>query len=260
MQALKKSYASATLSVLLLVGLALCVRPLVAQLASSQQTSSTSSWMTEKWTGDDRPYAAARENIDREFSRGGITVVYLNGLEVAWNQDEHNPLKLFRWAYARYRAQGLHPAIPFTTIPDYGAFNGVASPHTYEYTRVRFLIEICNERRRELMAVGRRLLAHSPNDFDVEYGLTFCFGESMSVEEKQAALTYADHLVQKYPNKPSAYSVKGGVYFSYWIDHRDKQDARDAIQWYQQYLKLAPVNYEWRKRAESIITLLQSRL
>lgn len=216
--------------------------------------------MTEKWTGNEKLYAAARENIDSDFSRGRITVAYLSNLEATWNQDEHNPLTLFRWAYARFKAQGLHPAIPFTTMPAEGAFNEVPSPHTYEYARVRFLIETSLSRHRELMAVGKRLLAHNSNDFDVEYCLTYCFGESMSAEEKQAALAYADHLIQKYPNKPSVSAVKGGVYFSYWIDHRNKQDARDAIKWYQQYLRLAPVNYEWRKEAASTITLLQSRV
>jgi hypothetical protein len=256
----KKLTISATLSVLLLVGLAVCVRPLIAQLALSQRTSSPSSWMTEKWIGDDKPFAAARENIDSDFSHGRITVPYLSKLEAAWNQDERDPLKLFRWAYARYKAQSSHPALPPTPIPAEGDFNEVPSPHTYEYTRVRFLSEISLSRHRELMAVGKRMLAHNPNDFDVEYGLSYCFGESMSAEEKQAALAYADHLIQKYPNKPSVYTVKGGVYFSYWIDHRDKQDARDAIYWYQQYLRLAPANDEWRKQAESTVTLLQSRL
>ena len=110
------------------------------------------------------------------------------------------------------------------------------------------------------MIVGKRLLAHNANDFDVDYCLANCFGENLSAEEKQAALTHADHLISKYPDKPSAYAVKGGVYFSYWIDHRNKQDAMDAIKWYQQYLQRAPANYEWRKEAKSTITLLQSHL
>lgn len=261
MQNPTKPAVLAALAVLLLAGLAVCERPLVAQLASpQQQTSSATSWMTEKWTGDETHYAAARENINRDFSRGGITVAYLKGLETAWNQDEQDPLKLFRWAYARYKAQGLHPPIPFTTVPAYGAFNEVPSPHTYEYARVRFLIETSLSRPRELMAIGKRLLARNPDDFDVEFALSRCFGETMSAEEKQSALAYADHLINKYPNKSSVYAVKAGVYFSYWIDHRNKQDARDAIQWYQKYLKVAPTNYEWRKRAEGIVTLLQSRL
>lgn len=260
MQSQIKPFILASLSVLL-VGLAVCGRPLIAQFASPQQrTTSTSSWITEKWTGDERPYAAARENINNDFSHGGITVAYLKGLETAWAKNERDPLTLFRWAYARYRAQGLHPAIPFTTMPDYGAFDEAPSPHAYEYARARFLTETSLSRHRELMPLGKRLLARNPDDFDVEYAYATCFGETMSAEEKQAALAYSDNLIEKYPKKPSVYAVKGGVYFSYWIDHRNKQDARDAIQWYQQYLRLAPANYEWRKEASSTITLLQSRL
>lgn len=261
MQNPTKSAILASLTVLLLTGLAVCGRPLIAQLASPrQQTSSTTSWMTERWTGDETKYVGAREDINRHFSHGGITVAYLNGLETAWNQDEQNPLKLFRWAHARYRAQGLHPPLPFTAMPAEGAFNEVPSPHTYEYARTRFLMRTSLSRPRELMAIGRRLLARNPNDFDVEFALYRCFGETMSAAGKQSALAYADHLINKYPDKPSVYAVKADVYFSYWIDHRNKQDARDAIKWYQQYLRLAPANYEWRKQAESTIALLQSRL
>jgi hypothetical protein len=245
---------------LLLVGLTQRVRPLIAQLALPQLTSSPSSWVTEKWNGNEKPYAAARESVDNDFSSGRITVSYLSDLKATWSQDERDPLKLFRWAYARYKAQGVHPAIPPTPIPAEGDFNEVPSPHTYEYARVRFLSEISLRRRRELMGVGKRLLARNPNDFDVEFALSRCFGESLSAEEKQSALTYSDHLISKYPDKPSVYTVKADVYFGYWIDHRNKQDARDAIYWYQQYLQRAPANYEWRAQAQKNITLLQSRI
>ena len=257
MQLRNKNLVPAAVLGLLLACLAVCLKPLAAQITIplKRQATATASWMTEKWTGDDAPYIAARENIERDFSRGGITVAYLRDLEQASTKNERAPLPLFRWACARYKSQSLHPALPPMPMPAEGNFNEVPSPHTYEYARVRFLSETSIHGRRELMAVGRRLLAHNPNDFDVEYGLTDCFGESMSAEEKQAALVYADHLIQKYPNKPSVYTVKGGVYFSYWVDHRDKQDAREAIRWYQQYLRLAPANYEWRKQAESTISL-----
>lgn len=247
---------------LLLVGLTQRVRPLIAQLASvpRQELQTATSWTTEKWSGDDKPYTAARRNVDEAFSDGSITVSYLNGLEAASEKDEHDPLKLYRWSYARYKAQSLHPAIHFTTMPDYGAFDEVPSPHAYEYARVRFLIQTRFGDHPELMGVGKRLLAHEPNDFDVEYALASCFSQYMKATEKEAALEYSSHLIDKYPNKPSVYTVKAGVYFSYWIDHRNKQDARDAIRWYQQYLQRAPASDEWRAHAQKIIVLLQSRL
>ena len=256
-----KRAALTVLSLSLLSFFAVYAQPLIAQLAmSQQQTSSNTSWLTEKWTGNEKPYATARENIDNDFSHGRITVAYLSNLEEAWNQNEHDPLTLFRWSYARYVSQNLNPALPFTTVPSYGAFDEVTSPHTYQYTRVRFLTEVMIGSHPELMAAGQRLLDRNPNDFDVEYGLTACFPQYMSANDKDTALAYATHLINKYPNKPSVYSVKGGIYFGYWIDHRDKGDARNAIKWYQQYLRLAPANYVWRKQAKSIIALLQSRI
>lgn len=260
MQTGRKLCAFVLLLASLFAGIAAWTRPAIFQIASPRHQSVSASWTTEKWTGNEKPYVAARESIDADFSHGKVTVDYLSGLEAAVNRSEHDPLRLFRWAYARYKAQSLHPTLPFTPVPGWGAFDEISSPHTYQYARTRFLAEIMLGNRPDLMSLGKRLLAHNPNDFDVEYGLMACFHQNLSDNEKQAALTYADQLIQKYPTKPSVYAVKGGVYLSYWIDHRNKQDAVDAIKWYQRYLKLAPADYEWRKHAESTIALLQSRI
>ena len=263
MQTKNRTASSTVVLTPLLVGIALYwAKPLIVLLASlpMPQSSSTASWDTEKWTSNDIQYTSARENIDSDFLRGRITKAYLEDLNAVWTKDEHDSLKLFRWAYARHRARSLHPALPFTAFPGGGAFTEAPASHSYQYTRIRFLTETDFGQHRELKALGRRLLAHTLNDFDVEYALISCFGEYLSADEKIAAISYADRLIQKYPTKPSVYGAKGGIYFSYWMDHRNKQDARDAIKCYQDYLRLAPANHEWRKEAKSTIALLQSRL
>ncbi len=247
--------------IILLPGAPLLPSILAAQSAPViQHIPVDATWGTETWSDNNKSYIAARKVIDNDFSHDRVTLTYLSDLEASWERNESDPLRVFRWAYAHHRARGLHPPLLLNIFFPDSFFNQAPAPHSYQYTRVRFLSKMDFGRYRELMPVGQRLLKKDPNDFDVEYAYANCFGESLSPEQKIAALAYADQLIQKYPAKPSVYAVKGGVYLSYWIDHRNRQDAVKAIKWYQQYLKLAPANYEWRKHAESTIALLQSHM
>lgn len=239
---------------------AFCVQPIIAQF--ERQTKPTKptfiSWATKDWSGDDEQYVRVRDEVDSDFTDGKVTSAYLSDLETKWKQNKTDPLILFRWAYAHQRARDLHPPLEANILIPGDLFNAAPAPHSYQYTRIRFLAETNFGSHRELLALGKRLLSHEPNDFYVEYAVGNCFGEKLTPAAKQEALTYTDHMLQKYPTRPSVYALKGGTYFSYWIDHRNKQDARDAIKWYKIYLKKAPANYEWRTRAQGIITFLQT--
>ncbi len=247
--------------VLILAGSAVYMRPATTQAPlREQRLLPDTSWMTEKWNGDERPYIAIRDGINKDFLNGDLTVPYLSNLEQRWHKNEQSPFALFRWAYARYRSYAVRPHLPFTPLPGRGAFDEIASPHSYYYARIRFLTEASLGSHPELMEVGKRLLARNPNDFDVEYCFTNCFPQSMSASEKEAALAYSTHLIEKYPKKPDVYTTKAGIYFAYWIDHKSKQDAQDAILWYQRYLQIARPDDAWQPRAKGIISLLKSRV
>lgn len=225
----------------------------------SSQNRNTS-WTTAKWASNDAQFAAARANIDDDFAHNRITASYLARLEKKWTENQKDPKSVFSWAYTSYRAKSLHPPLSPNSLIGPGVFNAAPANQNYQYARVRFLNETIFGPHRKLKAVGDRLLAHTPNDFDVEYAYASCLGGSLSAQEKQDALAYVDKLIQKYPTKPSVYGVKGGIYLSYWVDHRNKQDAQDAIKWYQEYLRIAPANDGWRKQAQTIITVLQSHI
>ncbi len=247
-------------TIVLLFGAASFPQSLTAQsLPNVRRIPVDTSWGTADWSGNDKSYTAARKILDDDFSHGRVTSSYLFDLKGSWEKNEADPLRAFRYAYAHHRARSLHPPLLLDTFLPDNFFKQAPAPHSYQYTRIRFLTKMDIGSYRELMPIGKRLLEKDLNDFDVEYAYANCFGASLSPEDKTAALAYADQLIKKYPAKPSVYSVKGGVYFSYWIDHRNDQDARDAIKWYQEYLRLAPANYEWRKEAKSTIALLQAK-
>ncbi len=226
--------------------------------AQSSMSASQWAWTTELWTGDDQPYEQIRVDIDKAFAEERLTPA---SIEEYWTQREkqpNNPQMLFQWVYACNQAQQAHPPIHLKQFPGPGAFAYVPSPHAYQYTRLRFLVNAQYGSHNQLLNVGKRLLAHHPNDYDVEYELVDCFNPSQSVAGKQQATLYAKDLIRRHPEKPSVYAALGGVYFASWLAKRNREDGKKAITAYEEYLRLAPANYEWRKQAEKIIRLIQS--
>ncbi len=246
----------------LAVGIGFCsVRSTQTSKTNAQGANLTSpwAWTTEEWKGDDRPYARIRTDVDNTVAQGQLTEAVI---ERYWTEREKNrqdPERLFRWVYAVYKAEQTHPPIHFKQFPGPGAFMyDFSSPPSYEFTRIRFLIDAQYGGEPELVAVGKRLLRRNPKDYDVQYYLVEAFKPWKSEAEKQEALSYAQDLIRKNPNKPSAYGALGDVYHACWVVKRQPTDAEKAITAYEQYLRLAPLNYESRPATEKIIQRMRS--
>ena len=160
-----------------------------ASSAATQQSSAKSSethildlnarenfsWTTAPWTGDERPYSAARAAVDSAALRPGFDD-YVNGCAVAAQQRPSDAKLAFTWAYAVWVA-GLQKKSG-------GALNDMVEAiwwipardditNTYDGARIRFLYEACNSPTPSplLIPLGIRLLKHSKDDFSVQLGL-----------------------------------------------------------------------------------------
>lgn len=215
------------------------------------------SWTTEPWTGDDRPYQAIRAEIDSLAAGNKLTDTLIEQYRREAPPKCTDPQALFRLAYACYRMQKAHPQIysPYSIRGD--AFYFAPSPHTYNYDRLRFLASAVSPGGPNLVALGRRLLQHNPNDRDVRYWLVGCYRPGLSAEEEKEALVQAQDYLHRYPGTPAAYADLASVYFSAWIARRNPADGQKAIAAYQEYLRLGPPSPEWRAQVQKIIHVIE---
>ena len=103
------------------------------------------------------------------------------------------------------------------------------------------------------------MLRHTPNDNDVKYYLIQCYEPERSEQEKEKAVTLAQNLVLSAPHRPGVYSALAGIYFRLWMVSHQAEDANKAVSAYQEYLRIAPKNYAWRRQAENIVDYIKSR-
>ncbi len=217
------------------------------------------SWANQPWTGDNRPYHAIRIQVDHLAEQGKLTPSMLQANFKAWQQTPRDPLKLFQWAYADSMAVRYLPNLPPRPQPGDGAFEACPDPHTYDYERVRFLLN-WETHENALLPLAKRLLQHDPKDYPVQYALAGRYGGRDTPAEKAASLARAQRLLAQYPHKPEIYSLIAGIYCDHWIFQKNKEDARKAIFYYQKYLQIASVDNPWRKQASFWVATLTRSL
>lgn len=240
----------------------LIVAAAFAQVGNSpaqRQNSSRWSWTSENWTGNDAEYRIIRADIEAQQSQGTLDLPTLEKYKTLWEQDRNSPTELFRWAYASFRAtqQNSPVAQKQMILPD--AFGEVPSPHAYEFSRLRFLVDAHYFPHSQLQDLGERLLRHTADDYDVSYYLISCYKPWESTVEKEKALKLAQNLVRKNPTRPGPYSALGSVYFGLWFVNHHQQDGDDAIKAYREYLRIAPVDDAWRKQVIKSIKYVEDR-
>jgi hypothetical protein len=182
------------------------------------------SWTTAPWTGDERPYSAARAAVDSAALRPGFDD-YVNGCAVAAQQRPSDAILAFTWAYAVWVA-GLQKKSggaldrmveAIWWVPDRDDII-----NTYDGARIRFLYDACDTLRSNsgLIPLGIRLLNHNKHDFSVQLGLAALYvNEAGRVKDggrdlinKSMALFRQAEVLQ--PNNPMPY---GGISDDYVI-------------------------------------------
>jgi tetratricopeptide (TPR) repeat protein len=221
---------------------------------------STWAWTREPWTGDEKPYRRLRAVINTAIAKKQLTAKDLQQYKAQAAKKPVDPQAQFRWGYAAYelmlrtanpqaKAQYMKGVVDALSFP--------ASPRTYEYARLRFLLEARNSPDPNLIGLSKRLLQRNPRDSYVKYYSTTLLRPSIPAERKQA-IAHARQMIQRDPKKAKPHSVLGGIYFRSWMTSMSQADANQAIAAYRQYLKLAPPADTFRKSAEANIRMIQT--
>ena len=86
-------------------------------------------------------------------------------------------------------------------------------------------------------ALGERLAAHDKDDFDVIYYV--CTDISTNIPgAKEKSLGYAHRLIELDPDRGTGYVCMADGYYWHWgLYGRHSEDAKQALHWYEEYLK-----------------------
>lgn len=216
-------------------------------------------WGTEDWNGNNAAYQNLKRALDNQSDAQRDRYIREQQKKAV---KKKSSLDQFGWAYAswlkRKKTDKLNDQFQLM-LPVRNNFSFVSNPRTYEYTRVRFLVEAWIAPRPQYKEVGRRLLRRSANDYDVKSVMVKVL-EIGSSNEWNMALSYAKDLVKLQPKNPKSHSLLGSVYFNSWNKSKDPAKGRAAIAAYKEYLRLAPPNAEWRPQAEHLIKYISDRL
>lgn len=216
-------------------------------------------WAKEAWTGSDRPYVKIRREIDKAIASRRLTRAILSTLKNKALKQPKDPIAQFRWVYAVQNAHlaGIYFNVPYITMDEAGAaLARPASPHSYEYARLRFFIASRQQIDPQYISLGQRLLRRNPKDYGVKFHLTQTLGSGTPAQRKQA-LDIAQELVRQYPKKASAHSALALVYLDRWNVSHDVADADKAIAGYRKYLQLELRDKRSRQGVQSLIKAIE---
>ncbi len=220
-------------------------------------------WKSSPWTGDEKPYKSIRQSIDKMIAQGNNP----RDLELRYrkpaDKDFYNPQTQFRWAYAAYRAMKADPKAEYAYNGELlyrtiRAMDGTLKAHTYEWTRLRFLLGILDSSTKGFIPVGDRLLKYDPKDIEVKYQFLTVLGFSRDVKNIKRAVAIAQNMLREHPKSARYHSSLAGAYVNLWRAGGSVESGDQAIAEYKTYLQLAPLTEPFRKDAEFWIKAIQT--
>ena len=245
-------------------------RKVVARAQSSPKTKQPKvrhipyyGWTQESWTGDERPYRRIRLDIEALAAKGQLTEnVVRQYREIS--VGIFKPQNAYRWAYALYM-------FVINNVPDTNERNRkfrevglilpqVPFPKTYEYARMRYLLQMESDPYSTYMrTLGKRLALRDPNDYLVKYNLIGTLIPRRYPQEKQLGLRYIQDLIRIDRNRaiPNVYLAEGRIYYSAFLGTKSQSDGNNAITAYRKYLRLTRPDNPYQRNATFMIKIIQ---
>ena len=240
---------------------------------ADRPTVDTFAWGKVEWSGDEKPLAQARAEADTALSKADSPAQLHKIYEAYKETAQQQPSDLvaqFSWADATFQlatrnALLVQPdrkgprgnqALREVLAPAAESFEKVAPSPTYEYTRLRFLLEALYTPLPQLVPIGQRLLKHAPKDYEVMFSL-LVISPVNTDEERNQALLYAQELVKANPKTAKYYTAKGWIHFLIYQRTSKEADKIQAVESYQKFLELASPTDPFRKDAKEWMEMIQ---
>lgn len=214
-------------------------------------------WIIEMWTGNDAPFRQARTAIDKRVARGEDVALIAYNLRKNTAHPADTTAQ-FKWAYAAYRTvkrgkdtQPDQTMQEVVTALERG--DGMNPPHSYEYSRLRFLAKVYQWPEFKLKNVGARLLKRNPKDYEVMFCQLQVAHSGLGRDEEAQNLRYANTLIKVQPYNPKVYNLVGDVYdvmCTYRVQHLLPEEPalyNKALFYWNKALRLTPLSDPARK-------------
>lgn len=198
-------------------------------------------WASEAWTGDDRPYQAERADIDRQISAGKDREKLFRQCRVDVEKRPGDAVAVYRWGYSGYRScKNLREQFQRSNrCRDIEReMDRVRSPRTYEYVRLRFLVQVTQGYYSDLAPVAERLFKRNPKDEEVVFRLRGLLCQSRQVADLRRAVQLGEGQVQRNPAMPGYLNGLGVAYHQLWHATGDVGNADKAVKIFNQCLKV----------------------
>jgi len=217
-------------------------------------------WADEAWSGDNKPYRQARTGIDVAIASKQDMLALEQHYQSLYLKGGTDPLKLFRWAYTAYQVAHRYSSLKemrqhLASVRT--ALDVVPFPKTYDFARIKFLIDETFYSEEHYEGLGERLVRQYPNDYMSKYELAGLLVEAYASPKYEQSLAYVHDLILQAPHKPQAYALLGEIYLLRGEKTKNKSDAAKAITAYTQYIHLAPAQDDFSQVAKRIIHRLQ---
>jgi len=216
------------------------------------------------WTENDNPYARIRTDVEKSLASARQPISITDQYRSTAKETVENPENLFRWGYATWilgKRVGNQEARE--RLYEVRRYLQMASPtpNTYNYVRLRFLIE-CRlfPGYNALDEIGARLVKKNQLDYDVKRRYVSVLKWSKSSSDRNTALKYAHEMLNSDPNSAEFLAVLGDVYTARWYADKNPDDARSAIPYLQKSIKGARSNSDWPAIAQRSIIMLREAL
>lgn len=206
-------------------------------------------WWTElPWDKDDRPYAEAQAQVDREFAYALNKQFVVNKYRARADAAPTDALAFFRWMAAAWnlsshsptRAEGEKALVP---IGD--RVYRVQFPQTYQYARLAFLTQAFLRPVRFQENLGKRLLEKNPQDEAVRFYMirvasSLGLDKALQARGRREALAYLAYFQQRYPNESYYDREEAGIHAYFWRVKMEGRSTTPIVKAYQTYLSKNP--------------------
>lgn len=219
-------------------------------------------WQRDTWDAhNDAPFRAIEGQIREELAHAPDPDNVILKYRALASKTPNDPVAQFRWGFSSFAASTRATDIYLLMNRMDGAYEAMAlakPPHSYEYTRVVFLVSPVGKPGRP---AGLRLLARNPSDDDVK---TLLLLDSCSYLPNDALmkelLTWAAQLVKNHPQYPYYRVLTGRIYSTMWWVTKKVKYAKLALAGYQDYLAHAPVTDGYQEQAHIVVKDLKKWL
>lgn len=222
-------------------------------------------WAQEQWTGDDKPYATIRTQIESLVDAGHQPLTLASQYASTAKKEPNNSLAQFAWAYAVHLALASTPASETMSNLRFSAELALAKapmPHAYNYNRLHYLLWIQSGGASAgyfLRNLSARLLKKDPQDFPVLVGQALIYTQYKGKPEQSHGYELIQSILKKYPDRPEVYDTLGCWYYTQYMYYHNSDNYQKSMNYYRQALKMYPLTSDRQSKIQEIMSTLTMR-